>query len=752
MILCQDAPGVLRDKSGARGYGREGRNTNHEDRDSAIVAAYAIAGYSMKEIGHHFGLRYSYISRIINRSKKQEKRPVPHDIHASIKKFILGLIRMLKTQPHHKKYFRADIEGMRAIAILLVVASHFSVPGFFAGFIGVDIFFVISGYLITSILVREYENTNTIALTRFYANRLRRLLPALATMVIISSGVAYLLLPDSKNLLHSQASAMSILWLSNIYFSFADVDYFSALNTENIFLHTWSLGVEEQFYLLWPFFILSAFSLFKAKDNNQRLLICFVVIAIASIAGCIYFIRNSPISTYYMMPTRAWQFAAGALAWLLGRYKISYGLRSNIASWFGMFLLGLGLVLIEPTNVYPSMLALLPTFGAFCLLWAGSSPERTQLPNVILSAALMQKIGRLSYAWYLWHWPVLVIGENFLPIKGELGNSVLAIAVSLLLASITHSFIEKPIRFGRTSAIVPRWQIISSIVVMVLVSSQSLRWFTVTKERLDSGMNELYSRAISDIPIIYQHGCDDWYHSAEVKPCIYGREDAENTAVLMGDSIGAQWFSALTHMHEPLEWRIIVLTKSSCPMVDEPFFYTRIRREYTECSDWRNKAIEWLQQQQVDRLFLGSTASSEYTDKQWSQGTAKVLEQFLPSADHIYLIEANPTLRFNGPDCLLRNKTENGKYKNCHSTPANEHYLQVAKLLENVTQQYPTVHWLETSSFVCPENRCSALIKSDNGQPVVVYRDTQHLTDSFVSMAADHFNQQVINYESNYKQ
>lgn len=145
--------------------------------------------------------------------------------------------------------FRSDIEGLRAIAVLLVIAGHYTIPGFGAGFIGVDIFFVISGYLISGILIREVESAGRIRLLHFYANRLRRLLPALAAMVIVSTLAAYHLLPQTQHPAQSEAGAAAILWISNIYFAFSDVDYFSAETSHNIFLHTWSLGVEEQFYL-----------------------------------------------------------------------------------------------------------------------------------------------------------------------------------------------------------------------------------------------------------------------------------------------------------------------------------------------------------------------------------------------------------------------------------------------------------------------------------------------------------------------
>lgn len=652
----------------------------------------------------------------------------------------------LDMQLNQNKNFRADIEGMRAVAILLVIAAHFGVPGFYAGFVGVDIFFVLSGYLITSILVREYEASQTIRLARFYANRLRRLLPALATVIAVSSLAAYYLLPESQNIAHSSAGAASILWISNIYFAFSDVDYFAAENTKNIFLHTWSLGVEEQFYLIWPFMLLGVLSITKIKSVNRRLAITFSVIAIVSFTGCMYFSLNNPAMAFYMTPLRAWQFSAGALMWLLGQYQLPSLRLASIAGWFGLALIGFALLLIDKSSVYPSPLALLPTLGTALLLWSGSGEIKKQFPAVFLSTEPMQKIGNLSYSWYLWHWPVLLIGDQLISVKGDLTNSILAILLSFLLAIITFNLIENPIRFGKPAKIPVRWQIISAVVLMVLLSSQLLRWNTFSQTQMASGFNEFVASSTADLPFIYADGCDDWYHSSDLKPCIYGNESAEKTAVLFGDSIGAQWFSALTEMHDPTQWRIVVLTKSSCPMVDEPYFYARIGREYRECSEWRNKAIEWLGQHKVDRLFIGGTASAEFTDKQWQSGTVKLFEK-LSTVNSIYLIEANPALPFSAPECLLKNKNISAGEKNCRAPVENTRYARVAKILENTTQQFKNVHWIETASFVCPNQLCGSLIENNTGDNVVVFRDSQHLTNSFVAMAAPHFKRQVEAYE-----
>lgn len=636
----------------------------------------------------------------------------------------------MQSTTSRSQYFRGDIEGLRAIAILLVLGAHFAIPGLAAGFIGVDVFFVISGYLITSILVREFSESGRINFPRFYANRLRRLFPALATMLIITSIVAYKVLPATQNLAQSKAAAMTSVWLSNVYFLFADVDYFSAETSTNAFLHTWSLAVEEQFYLFWPILLLLTFKLASAKYKKISLSIILVLVAVTSGIACMVLANNWSAFAFYMMPTRAWQFAAGALIWILSCNIDSSRKISNIVGLVGLILLVLALTVIKSDSVYPGLLALLPTAAACSFLWAGGFSN--SIIHRSLSIAPLQWFGRISYSLYLWHWPVLILGEQLQPIRGVFSNTLLAFAISLLLAVATHHLIENPVRFGRFKRVKASYQIGVVVCIMILLNSQFLRWNSHSQELLKSNQNEQFIKATQDAPFFYKDGCDDWYQSDEVKPCRYGGDTAKKVAVLWGDSIGAQWFPTLIEMYDPKEWNIIILTKSSCPMVDQPFFYQRIGREYTECSSWRNKSIAWLSNQHIDALFIGSTASSPFTDEQWKDGTQGILKQ-LSKIPKVYLIEANPTLHFNGPECLMQHSANQ-----CSHVADNSGYEHVARILKDTTQMFKNVHWIETASFVCPNNQCSAMQNKE-----IVFRDNQHLTATFAASAATHFKKQL---------
>ena len=632
--------------------------------------------------------------------------------------------------------FRSDIEGLRAVAIILVLGAHFSFAGLSAGFIGVDIFFVISGYLITSILVREYEASGRINLVAFYANRLRRLFPALATMLILSSIALYHIIPATQHATQSAAAASAAFWLSNIYFTFSDTDYFAEENSANAFLHTWSLGVEEQFYLVWPLLIILSIRILAARKSSRPLLAALFLITLASAGACFTLIEKWPAFSFYMMPTRAWQFSAGAITWILTRSKKPGLVLSRSIGLAGALCLISGLFLITPSSSYPGMLALLPTLATCAWLYAGSREDSPT--HRILSTSMMQWIGRLSYALYLWHWPVLIIGEHLIPIRGDFSNTVLAIGISLLLAIVTHHMVENPIRFGRPKLIQARWQIGMAIFAMIALNSQLIRWNTTSHEQIEALHDNAYAAATYDMPFFYSDGCDDWYQSDTLKPCVYGNESAEKKAVLLGDSIGAQWFTTLTEMFNPNDWKIIVLTKSSCPIVDEPFFYERIGREYTECSSWRSKAISWLKENNVDILFIGSVASTPFTDEQWTNGTLRIVDQ-LSEVPYIYLIESNPTLGFHGPNCLLQNQSS-APEKCAQGRADNSGYSHVAKTLEKVTMARVNTHWLEPSSLVCPRGHCSA-----ERDGMIIFRDSQHLTATFTAAAAGHFQRQMHN-------
>lgn len=631
--------------------------------------------------------------------------------------------------------FRPDIEGLRAIAILLVVGTHAGVPWLEGGFIGVDVFFVLSGFLITGKLVHEVSITGRIKLLPFYVNRIRRLLPALLLMLLLVGWASTWLLSPLELPAQFNAARMAALWLSNIYFAFGKMEYFSAGSERNLYLHTWSLGVEEQFYLLWPALLL--WMLLSNGQSTVRLKVGMVVVFAASLLACILITRVEPLLAFYMMPLRAWQFAAGALVWLVyARAAQAPPLIIRAAPAIG--LLGLGLILacgvwFDARRPYPGAWAILPTLGTASALVAGSLPSGRTGIYRLLSLSLLQWLGRVSYSWYLWHWPVLLLGYSITNDHSPEYRATL-LAFSLMLATISLVLVETPLRRWSRWQVFPRTAVLASFAGMIAICMLVGHWSRHSGYSLHSTQIQRYATARGDAPIIYKMGCDEWYHSASVRICKFGDVRSTHTAILIGDSHAGQWFPAVRRALEQPGWQLLVITKSSCPMVDENFFYARIGREYTECSQWRDAAITHIREIKPDILIF-SSADAGFTQQQWTTGTARILERVSPVSGRVFLLRDTPTLPFNGPDCLMRRALRPEwlrHFESCSAPAEDARATAIKSWLQTAIARFPNARILDLNGHICIAGTCRAELNDH-----VVFRDEQHLSASFAISLAE---------------
>jgi len=643
--------------------------------------------------------------------------------------------------------YRGDIEGLRAIAILLVLAAHAKVSWLAGGFVGVDVFFVLSGYLITGLLLQEIEKTGHLQFANFYARRLRRLLPALLVMLVCTCLFAAVALAPGEQGGQAVAAATASIWFSNIHFAFAKLDYFSPGAASNLFLHTWSLGVEEQFYLVWPALILLAFGTWRGKGNHaQRLKVAMSAIAAISFVACFALTRTAPQMAFYMMPLRAWQFALGALVWLhfsSPTDRVASGQIPHktviVGSGFGW--IGLGLIMssalwFDTNMAYPGWRSLLPTMGTAAIIAAGANTNLSR----VLSWRPLQAVGRVSYSWYLWHWPVLLLGGALITTDSAAYRAAL-VTLSLLLAVTSYRWVESPIRHQVRWIVRPSITVLSAVALMVMANALCIVWANAASTWLNSPAQQRYAKAHGDAPVIYAMGCDDWYRSDKVRFCDFGSTNAAHTAVLMGDSIGAQWFPAVAKVFDRSDWRLLVLTKSSCPMVDEPLFDARIGREYTECSAWRKAALQQIALMRPDIVILGSTPSPSFDHAQWVNGTARVLTAINSAVGHIYILRGTPELPFDGPNCLSSKSWLSWlpvRQNMCHAPAFNKQNSDVYLSLQQAGRRFDNVTVLDLNSAVCPRGECDA---ERDGK--IVFRDSQHMTASFVESLSGDLGQQL---------
>ncbi len=333
--------------------------------------------------------------------------------------------------------FLPQVEGLRAVGILLVVLFHVGLPGFTGGFVGVDVLFVVSGYIITRLLLAGREATGGVNFVDFYARRARRLVPAGLAMILATALLSRALPVGARHEDLGPASVAAVAYLSNLHFIAASFDYFDAQVARNPMLHTWSLGVEAQFYLIWPLLI--------AYGPRRRWAMALVlgVVTAASLAASVILTPGNPQQAFFGLPTRVWELGAGGLLALVpaGGARRAGG----AIALAGLAMLLLSALLIGPQTPFPGWVAIAPVAGAAAVIFGASEGGWAQR---LLGWAPLQAVGRVSYGWYLWHWPLLILSTAMWP-AGGLALRVAAVVVAFGLAVLSYRFLETPIRRAR---------------------------------------------------------------------------------------------------------------------------------------------------------------------------------------------------------------------------------------------------------------------------------------------------------------
>ena len=590
-----------------------------------------------------------------------------------------------------------QIQGLRAVAAILVTVFHARlVPG---GFIGVDIFYVISGYLITGLILREIEKTGTLDLRSFYQRRIKRLLPTSVFVLFVTAIFAWILFPPITRDALGRDLFAAAAYISNYLFAWWQNDYQNLNATPSPFIHYWSLAVEEQFYLVWPLFIL-----FLARYGKKIVFAGIAITTLLSLLFSIYLTQVAPIWAFYSLPTRAWELGFGALLLFLPETKK----KIRILPWLGFFGIAISSFNFNENTAFPGKNALVPVLATVFLM--ASIKYWPPLFNDLANSRLSQWLGAISYPLYLWHWPALVLPSSALGRPLRFYERFLCILLTIVLAHYTSKYVEEPLRHKNLS---PRtiykgaaYTTAVSLVAGVLISFTSSSIIT-TKGEVSYQFDLVQ---VMERPGVYGDGCHVNYGETKSGYCTYGDKESSKTIVLYGDSHAAQWFPTLDKMATERGFKLVSLTKSACPAVDAKRPDQGAFKQ-VHCTKWRENSIKRIAEIQPLAVITSSfqyftPSNNKITRAQWwSEGQRKLLKGLRGSTNNLIYISDTPRPLRDIPNCLASRDS-----KVCDSTERSK--VSVIRGFDVINPN----PWL-CSSY------CPAIVEG-----TVAYRDASHIS------------------------
>ena len=685
--------------------------------------------------------------------------------------------------------FRPDIEGLRAVAVVAVVLFHAQVPGVGGGFVGVDVFFVISGFLITGLLWREASSTGTVRLRGFYGARARRLLPASAAVGIATMIASALLLPPLEVPTVLQDGIASALYISNYWFIARGADYFNAFSAPSPFLHYWSLGVEEQFYLVWPALILATAWLIRrlrrvtttrATASQRPYQFVLTLICLLSFALSFAVCQWAPFVAFFSLPTRAWQLALGGLVALTsGRWGRMTSRTAAVTGWSGLAMILVACTWLSATTLYPGTAALLPTLGAVLVIGAGCATA-AQGAGRILGLSPIRAIGRISYSWYLWHWPVLLLVPVLLGHPLGLPARLAMALASAALAALTLRFIENPLRFAPRVRNSPRRSlalgalataaaVAVGAVALVAIPTPVGRGapaaqMTITAARVPTGSNlatydETVRRAFAQVraavaasadleavpsnldpPLVdaaaevqatHLNGCLRTPFESGQPECASGNTASTTTVALIGDSHAAMWYPALLQIATQRQWRLEVAAKAACAPMDLPFFNPALNREYIECGQWRDQILARLQAERprlvvisMSRRYGGSIPSY---GPAWLDSIPGFVQRVRATGAQVLVLGPVPAPQSAVPICLSAHLQDATACSPSRSVAVDETGIAA----EAAATKAGDGHYADLTELFCTTERCPVIVGN-----TLVYFDDNHLTLEYSRLLA----------------
>ena len=715
--------------------------------------------------------------------------------------------------------FRSDIEGMRALAVLAVMLWHAGVPLLPGGFVGVDVFFVVSGFLMTSLLLEEGRERGRIDLGRFYARRARRLLPAALTALAGTALLTVLVLPRGRWGEVGGDLLASATYVVNWRMAWRSVDYLDLERAPSPLQHYWSLSVEEQFYLVWPVVLLLVllYAAGRARVFSTVTWVVTLALLVGSLVVSWRWTLEEP-AAYFVTPTRVHELMLGVVVALGARAwpRLPRALAAALG-WVGLAMVGVALVVITKETPFPGLWALLPTVGVALVLVAGPSAAGLG-PVALLRARPLQWVGRLSYSLYLWHWPFVAVaaemvhvgrgGPDTLPVHWGL----LAVGLSVLPAWWSFALVEDPVRrhgrvlaaqlppgvvVGRTLRLGVNCTLAGAALGLALMlaappseTEQAARWRTpdvveqlrapVGADTLAVGTDDPPPAAASgatgplvaasagsgasdvlgepppvvqipeqvgdlavpleqvpdDVPVLEPEECFVALGGTRVGVCEGGDPDGDLTVALIGDSHAGMWMTAMDAIGRDRGWRVLAMTKSSCPparglVVERP----GQAGDYRQCTRWQRRLDDALVRESPDVVLLSSASYGTTGDEKVAAGLGARVDMLREEGMLPALVRDVPRAPFDVPACLLENEDDVPRCafdrERGLATSGTGHDL--------LAEQRPGLPVLDLTDAVCPGRTCSPIVGG-----VVVWRDSNHLSATYVRSLRDVVEEQVV--------
>ncbi|QKJ20357.1 acyltransferase family protein [Microbacterium hominis] len=650
---------------------------------------------------------------------------------------------------------RTDIQALRAVAVLLVVIYHLwphRLPG---GFVGVDVFFVISGFLITGHLLRELEATGGVRLASFWARRARRLIPA-SLLVLLATSIAVLVwVPAAYWRQFIGEVIASTFYVENWYLVAASTDYLAAENVPSPVQHFWSLSTEEQFYLLWPVMILGGAVLAKLLRRSSLAVVGWMlaVVVSAAFALSIALTAIDPSLAYFATPVRAWEFGAGGLlALLIQRRPLRGRIRTAGLAWLGWGAIALSAVVITGETPFPGAAAALPVAGTLAVL-AADEPSARWAPSAALELAPVQRVGDWSYSIYLWHWPLIIIVPYALGAPSDWAVKILMLIATLLLAAGTYRWVESPLRRVKSGPLSrPRTALLGTAAAMAVVamvagggataattlrtSSTEAAGVVIAAGEPCVGASAFKSEACEaaiagravrpDVAKVLEDtgdafDCYEYDKVADPETCTFGSSDPEAIRIaLVGDSHAAMLIPGLRTVARERGWQISTWVGNGC-------VWRAPGTEPDECDARRAAVDAALREDPFDIILMTARRAPGMAASESAAAEALYVEAWQEQIDlgaRILVLADNPRVDQVAFDCVLRSGQDAVEAQGC----AVEQHAALAPrdILAEAAESSQLAQIIDLGDLYCVEGTCP-LVAGD----VMIYRDLHHITATY---------------------